>query len=116
MGLRVAQEAFIDRGYTPAGQLVARKDSGALIGDPDLAAKRAVRLVRDHLLTAIEGTELKIHADTLCIHSDTPGAVALAHAVRTALAEAEVVVAALPDVIGASQDSGRRTPDTGRRS
>ncbi|MGH2348648.1 MAG: LamB/YcsF family protein [bacterium] len=116
MGLRVAGEAFVDRGYTPAGQLVARGDSGALIADTGLAAKRAVRAVRDHALTAIDGTELEMHADTLCIHSDTPGSVALADAVRAALRDAGIGLATLSDVIGATQDPGLRTQDAGRGS
>jgi UPF0271 protein len=99
MGLRVAQEAFIDRAYMPDGSLVARENAAALIADWELAAHRAVRLVRDRLLTAIDGTTLEIHADTLCIHSDTPGSVALAHAVRAALLEAGVVIAPLRAVL-----------------
>lgn len=99
MDLRVAEEAFIDRGYTPAGQLVARENAAALIADATLAAQRAVRLVRDHSLTAVDGTDLAVHADTLCIHSDTPGSVALAHAVRAAFAEAGITVSPLAQVV-----------------
>jgi UPF0271 protein len=108
MGLRVAREAFIDRGYTPAGRLVAREDSAALISDTDLATQRAVRLVRDHLLTAVDGTELEIHADTLCIHSDTPGAVAIAQAVHIAFADAGITVSPLTDVVAKPEARGPR--------
>jgi len=99
MDLRVAEEAFIDRAYTPEGRLVAREDSAALIADANMAAQRAVRLVRDHSLIAVDGTELEINADTLCIHSDTPGAVVIARTVRDALLEAGVSIMTLSDFI-----------------
>ncbi len=95
MGLRVAREGFVDRGYTRDGRLVSRDLPGALVTSPHAAAARAVRLVRDHRLTAVDGTDLEIVADTLCIHSDTPQAGELAVAVRTALEAAGVVVAPL---------------------
>jgi UPF0271 protein len=110
MGLRVAREAFIDRAYTAAGTLVSRDLPGAVITDAHYAAVRAVRMVRDGTTTAVDGTELNLRPDTLCIHSDTPGAVAIAQAVRAALREADVSIVALPEVIS---DPGPRTPDPG---
>lgn len=93
MGLRVAREAFVDRGYTAAGTLVPRDQPQALITDPARAAATAVRLVREGVVTAVDGSEVHVEADTLCIHGDTPNAVALARAVRRALEEAGITVA-----------------------
>ena len=99
MGLRVAREAFIDRGYTPRGTLVPRDQPNALVTDPHEASFRAVRLARDGTLTAVEGTEISIRADTLCIHSDTPGAALLARAVRRALDQAEIRVMQMGEIV-----------------
>jgi UPF0271 protein len=87
-GVRVASEAFLDRGYEPDGRLVAREKPGALIEDPSVVAKRATRLVTERLLEANNGQDLEIAADTLCVHGDTPGALAIARAARAALEKA----------------------------
>lgn len=92
MGLRVAEEAFIDRGYTPQGTLMSRNAPGALIVDGAIAAQRAVRLVRDGVVHAADGTAIRIRADTLCLHSDSPGAAELARSVRTELERAGVTI------------------------
>lgn len=99
MGLRVAREAFIDRGYTPRGTLVPRDQPEAVVADPYEAASRAVHLVRDGLVTAVDGSDVSVRADTLCIHSDTPGAVLLARAVRNALDEAEITVTRMDQIV-----------------
>lgn len=83
-GLAVAEEAFIDRAYSADGTLVPRSQPGAVITDATAAAARAVRLAREGLVEAIDGTVLTIHADTLCIHGDGPDAVVIARAVRAA--------------------------------
>lgn len=93
MGLRVAREAFVDRGYTPEGTLVPRDRPGALITDAQEVAARALRMARHRVVTAIDGTEVEVVADTLCLHSDTPNAVALATAARHALEGAGITVA-----------------------
>lgn len=92
MGFRVAQEAFLDRGYTPTGALVPRGQPGAVIADARDAAQRAVRLVATGSIAAVDGRTIQVAADTLCIHSDTPHAAALAAVVREALADAGVAV------------------------
>jgi len=94
-GLRFAAEAFVDRGYDSAGRLVARSRPGALISDPGLVAAAALRLARDRMAVAIDGSEVAVEADTLCLHGDTPNALALARAVREALERAGVGVQAL---------------------
>jgi UPF0271 protein len=94
-GLLVAEEAFIDRGYDAQGKLLPRGTSGALIHDATLAATRGVALARHEAIMADDGTPLALHADTLCIHSDTAGAPALATALRAALDAAGVEVRTL---------------------
>jgi UPF0271 protein len=84
-GLRVAEEAFADRGYDSQGRLLPRGAAGALLTDPQAAAARALGLVRTGGLQAADGSWLALRADTLCVHSDTPGASAVAAAVRDAL-------------------------------
>jgi UPF0271 protein len=91
-GLTVAREGFADRAYNPDGSLASRRLPGAVIHDPELAAERAVRLVLEGKLTAVDGTELDLEIDTLCLHSDTPGAVAIARAIRRRFDEAGLTV------------------------
>lgn len=91
-GLAVAREAFPDRGYAPNGRLLPRERPGAMVDDPQVAARRAVRMVRDGLVEAADGSVLAVRADTLCIHGDHPRAPEVAAAVRAALQEAGVEV------------------------
>lgn len=89
-GLRTVAEAFADRGYTPQGRLVPRGQPGALLSDPATVADRVVRLVTAGELTAIDGSVLRRRPDSICLHGDSPGAVARAVAVRAALTHAGV--------------------------
>lgn len=84
-GCPVAAEAFADRRYEPDGSLRARSKPDALITDSQLAARQAVSIARGHGVTAIDGSLVAIRADTICIHSDTPGAVVLAGFIRKEL-------------------------------
>lgn len=92
-GLRVLREAFVDRAYRADGTLVPRRETGALITDPEVVARRALALVRGEV-TAVDGTSIRVVADTLCIHGDTAGAPALARLVRDTLEREGVTVAA----------------------
>jgi UPF0271 protein len=94
-GLRFAAEAFADRAYDSEGRLVSRSRPGALITDPASAAARALRIVCDRVVTSIDGVEVPTQADTLCLHGDSPHALAIARAVREALEGAGVSVQAL---------------------
>jgi UPF0271 protein len=87
-GLRPVAEGFADRGYTAEGTLVPRREAGALVSDPAVVAERAVRMVVDGVVAAVDGTTVDLAVASVCLHGDTPGAVALARAVRAAL-EAE---------------------------
>ncbi|MGX7824912.1 LamB/YcsF family protein [Actinokineospora sp. 24-640] len=91
-GSRGVPEAFADRGYTPDGTLVPRSEPGALLTDTDAVVARALRLAVDGELVAVDGTVLTVRARSLCLHGDTPGAVAHARAVREALDTADVEV------------------------
>jgi UPF0271 protein len=95
MGLSCAAEAFADRAYEPDGILRKRMLAGALLEDPAKAARQALDIAMRHVAVATDGSELKIDADTVCIHSDTPGSVAIARAVNEALKKVGVQVRAL---------------------
>ncbi len=96
-GLRVAAEAFADRAYTPQGALVSRREPGAVLQDPDQVAARMLELVRTGELTAIDGSRVRLRADSICVHGDSPGAVAMARAVRDRLAAAGVELQSFVD-------------------
>lgn len=90
-GLRVAEEGFADRAYTPDGTLVPRGQPGAVLQDPGEVASRAVMLARGEIPTAAGGV-LDMNIDTICVHGDTPGAVQIARQVREKLEKAGVEV------------------------
>lgn len=92
-GLRPVVEAFADRAYLPDGTLVPRSRPGAVLTDPQEVAQRVVRMATEGTVTAVDGTPVAIRAESVCVHGDTPGAVALATEVRAALDAAGVPVA-----------------------
>ena len=94
-GLASAAEAFADRAYEADGTLRSRRQPGAVLGSPDLAAAQALSIVRDGCVTSHDGEVVAVRADTICIHGDTPGAAEFATAIRAALADAGVTIAAL---------------------
>ena len=91
-GLEPIAEAFADRAYLPDGGLVSRSEAGSVLTDPGDVAARAVRLALDREVVAIDGSTVTVEARSICAHSDTPGAVGLARAVRSALDAAGVGV------------------------
>ena len=93
-GLRVVREGFADRAYESDGTLRSRKLAGALHTDPQVAAKQALSFVREGGVHSHDGTFIKLTVETLCLHGDTPGAPAIAAAVREALTGAGVKVRA----------------------
>ncbi len=94
-GFAVAAEAFADRRYEAHGALRSRALDGALITDPSEAGRQALRMVQHGTVIAHDGSEIAVHADTICIHGDTPGARDIAAAVSEALRDAGVVLRAL---------------------
>ena len=93
-GITPVEEVFADRRYASDGTLLSRKERGAVIDDPAVAVKQAVRMVREGRVTAVDGTEVPVHAGTICIHGDTPGAAEHARALRSALTGAGIEVVA----------------------
>jgi len=93
-GLHTVAEAFADRAYPPAGTLVSRREPGAVLHDPVAIAQRVVRMVTEREVVAIDGSVLALSPASVCVHGDSPGAVGMARAVRAALEEAEVALAA----------------------
>jgi UPF0271 protein len=93
-GVAWASEAFADRNYLHDGSLVPRSRPDALVRDVDEGVRRAVRMVRDGLVADVDGEDIPIRADTICIHGDGQNAAQLAKALRTGLTAAGVTVAA----------------------
>jgi UPF0271 protein len=94
-GIRTAAEVFADRAYQRDGSLLPRSQPGAVIDDPDLVVGRALMMVLEGAVTAVDGTRVKLRADTICVHGDTAGAALLATRLRAALAAAGVAVVAV---------------------
>lgn len=91
-GLPVAAEVFADRAYEADGSLASRQKAGSVIHDQATVVARAIRMVQDQRVVALDGSEIALEADTICLHGDTPGAVQLARAVRAGLEAAGVQV------------------------
>lgn len=92
-GLAVVAEAYADRAYTPAGHLVPRREAGAVLHDVPLIAARMVRLATEGVVEAIDGSVIRIDAQSICVHGDSPGAVAIAREVRGRLEAAGIAIA-----------------------
>lgn len=93
-GLRVAEEVFADRTYQRDGSLTPRDVPGALIEDEDVAIAQVLRLVREGVVRAGDGTDVRMKADTVCLHGDGPRAVSLARRLKAELKQAGVKVKA----------------------
>ncbi|SDZ04802.1 LamB/YcsF family protein [Herbiconiux ginsengi] len=92
-GLRFVPEAFADRAYRPDGTLVPRIEAGAVLHDAGEIAERMLRLATEGVVTAIDGTDIALSAETICVHGDTAGAVAIARAVRDSIEAAGLTIA-----------------------
>jgi len=99
-GMRVAYEVFADREYNADGTLVSRRLPGAVITDPARVVDRAVAMVLEGRVRAVDGTWLEIPMHTICLHGDTPGAAAVAVQLRSALERAGVRIAPMLEVVG----------------
>ncbi len=91
-GLRGVAEAFADRNYTPEGTLVSRREANAVLHDPALVTENMVRLATEGSIVAVDGSTIKMPAESICLHGDTAGAVAMASAVRAGLEHAGVQI------------------------
>lgn len=101
-GLRVFHEAFADRAYNVDGTLVSRRLPDAVIADPAEVAARVLRMVCEHEVVAIDGTVVPLNADSVCVHGDSPSAVAMARAVRARLESEGVAIRAFAGDAAAS--------------
>ena len=84
-GLQIAHEVFADRNYLADGSLVSRSRADALLTDPVEAAKRVLRMLREGKVRSVEGDDVNVCAQTICVHGDTPGAVEFARELRSQL-------------------------------
>lgn len=85
LGLRTVAEAFADRAYLPDGRLVPRSEPAAVLRDPLEIAQRVARMVDSGTVTAVDGSVIRLEVESVCVHGDSPGAVAIARAVREGL-------------------------------
>jgi UPF0271 protein len=93
-GLQIAHEVFADRNYLGDGSLVPRSRPDALLHDPKDAAARVVRMLREGKVRAVDGVDVDVRAETICLHGDTPGAVDFARALRSRLKSEGVTIRA----------------------
>jgi UPF0271 protein len=93
-GLQVAREIFADRNYLNDGWLVPRTRLDALLHDPKEAARRVLRMLREGKVRSVEGRDVDVRGETICVHGDTPGAVEFARELRTQLESEGVKISA----------------------
>ena len=98
--LAIAREIFADRGYSDDGQLLPRGQAGAVLHDPPTIAARVLNMVREGAVISASGKRLPTQIDSICVHGDTPGAVAIAAMVRKELAVAGVSLQAFVQPAG----------------
>jgi 5-oxoprolinase (ATP-hydrolysing) subunit A len=94
------REFFVDRGYTSDATLVPRSQPGALLHDPEEVTARVLRMVTEGVVTAVDGTDVRVTAESACTHGDSPGAVAMATAVRAGLEAAGIPLRAFVEEEG----------------
>lgn len=92
IGLRVAEEVFADRTYQPDGSLTSRNEANALITEAEVAVERVIRMVEQGKVEAVDGTDIPIHADTICVHGDSPQSLEFVQRLKTGLKQAGILV------------------------
>lgn len=95
LGVRYACEVFADRAYTDEGTLVSRSKPRAVITDEDEVIKRAVHMVKDGIVRSESGKDIRVRADTICVHGDNPKALQFVRKIRTSFADAQIEVSPL---------------------
>jgi len=93
-GLQIAREIFADRNYLNDGWLVPRTRPDALLHDPKEAAERVLRMLREGKVRSVEGRDIEVRGETICVHGDTPGAVEFARELRLQLEREGVRISA----------------------
>jgi UPF0271 protein len=99
-GLRIALEAFPDRLYTDTGELLPRKQPGAVLKDPDEIAARAVRMVREKGIESVNGRWIDLDIDTLCIHGDNLESIEAANKMVDRFGQENIRISPLSDLVG----------------
>jgi UPF0271 protein len=94
-GIRAACEVFADRAYEEDGSLVARSKPGSMITDEDEAVSRVIRMVKEGVVTAVTGRDIPVQADSICVHGDSPKALAFVRRIRAAFSAADITVRAM---------------------
>lgn len=94
LGLPAYDEFFADRAYEADGSLVARSKPGAMVEDAEVAATRVVRAIKEGKVKAIDGTDIDMHVDSVCVHGDSPEALAFVETIRKRLAEEGIEIKA----------------------
>jgi UPF0271 protein len=92
-GIRIAFEFFGDRAYNPDGSLVSRKLPGAVVHDHKQVAEKVLKMVKEGKVVCIDGTEIELKAETICVHGDNPAALELVRSIRKSLEQADVEIA-----------------------
>ena len=96
-GVRVASEIFADRAYQADGSLVPRGTPGAMITDTEVSLARVVRMIREHRVTAITGEEIEVDPQTICVHGDSPKAIAFVRAIRNGLEKEGIQICSMSE-------------------
>jgi UPF0271 protein len=91
-GLTAVSEAFADRAYEPDGSLVSRSRVGSVLHDPGEVAARVLRMVTEGVATAVDGSDIAVRAESVCVHGDSPDAVAMAQAIRALLTDQGIAI------------------------
>ncbi|WP_174732434.1 LamB/YcsF family protein [Mesobacillus harenae] len=99
IGLRSASEVFSDRTYQEDGSLTSRREANALIKDPKTAVSQVIRMVKEEKVTSLQGSDVSIKADTICIHGDGESALDFARYIRSSLQDAGIKVAKIGDFL-----------------
>jgi len=94
LGIRTVTEAFAERAYRPDGQLVSRREPGAVLADPAQIAERVLTMVTTGQVTAIDGTQIAVSVESVCVHGDSPGTVQIATAVADRIQAAGIEIKA----------------------
>jgi 5-oxoprolinase (ATP-hydrolysing) subunit A len=94
-GLQVAEEVFADRSYQSDGTLTSRLQPNAMIVDIDVSIRQVLRMIREEKIRTVQGSDIDVRPDTLCIHGDQPGAPAFAKAIHQALEAEGIAVRAI---------------------
>ena len=99
MGLKVAQEVFADRAINNDGTLVSRSIDGSVLHDPDLIAERSLKMIKQGYITSIDGEDVEVDADSICMHGDNPAAVKIAAEVKVALKSSGIEIVPLSELL-----------------